>query len=244
VASKLTIIGGGFVALVAVAGAVSALITGGKGDGGTTAHALQALPDALSCASNGYPIAFDKGALAFVDLTHKGNAQDAGIVAVAPISNISYFGTSALDKTDRVFTLQSILHPDGSSDFTTGTMRLHPVSSEGNDHYQIDMTAGGTTEQPKITRMLCVGPVAQKRYVQQSNAQEVASPDQKVASDQQAAPSQQQQMEWIVNKIASNQDNNCTGIARNLQTYMRATGVYDSPMISKLLYTARQLGCI
>jgi hypothetical protein len=202
------------------------------------------LPNALSCSTNEYPSAFDKGMLVFGDLGHDG-VQSAGFVATAPLTGRTYLGTSSVDKTDRVLTMQGVAKPDGSTDAISGTMRLHLVSSEGADRYKLDLTVAG---EKAPTHWLCVGPVAQKRYAQEFHAKQAASPPQAEASpeQQQVEPSRQQQMEWIVHKIASNGNVNssCPLIAQNIQTLVQATGVYDSPTIDKMLYTARQIGCI
>jgi hypothetical protein len=204
-----------------------------------------ALPNALSCSTNDYPSAFDKGMLVFADLTHDG-VKSLGIVALAPLTGHQFLGTSSVEKTDRVLTLQGVGKADGSTDVISGTMRLHLVSSEGADRYKLDLTMG---DGKGPTHWQCLGPIAQKQYAQEVHAKQAKSPAPSVPQAeasperQQAEPSQQQQMEWIVNKIAGN-GGNCRAIAQNLQTYMRATGVYDSPMISKMLYTAQQIGCI
>jgi len=206
------------------------------------------LPNALSCSTNDYPSGFDKGMLVFADLSHDG-VKSLGIVALAPLTGRQYLGTSSVDKTDRVLTLQGVGNADGSTDAISGTMRLHLVSSESADRYKLDLTVAG---EKASTHWLCVGPVAQKRYAQELNAKQANSPAPSVPQgeispeQQQAEPSPQQQMEWIVHKIASNGNVNstCPLIAQNIQTLVQATGVYDSPTIDKMLYTARQIGCI
>jgi hypothetical protein len=131
-----------------------------------------ALPSALSCSTSDYPSAFDKGMLVFADLAHDG-VQSQGVVALAPLTGRTYFGTSSLDKTDRVLTLHDEVNGDGSQDLISGTMRLHLASSEGADRYKLDLTVAG---EKGPTRWLCLGPIAQKEYAQKVHAHQANSP--------------------------------------------------------------------
>jgi len=131
-----------------------------------------ALPNALSCSTTDYPSAFDKGMLVFADLTHDG-VKSLGVVALAPLTGRQYLGTSSVDKTDRVLTLQGVGNADGSTDVTSGTMRLHLVSSEGADRYKLDLTVVG---EKGPTHWLCLGPIAQKQYAQEVHEEQANSP--------------------------------------------------------------------
>jgi hypothetical protein len=160
--SKLTFIGSGVVALIAVA--ISACGAGSA----SVPSVLTALPASLSCLTDNYPTTFDKGELVFPDLAHDG-VKSPGVVAMTGLTKVMFYGASTLDNEDRVLTLQGVTKSDGSTETLSDSFRLHPVSDEGNDHYKIDIT---TASEGSTKHFLCVGPVAQKQYTQQYRAQQ------------------------------------------------------------------------
>jgi hypothetical protein len=160
--SKLAIVGLGSLMAVVVTGC-------GTGSASTTPHVLTALPAAISCSTDGYPGAFDKGGIAFADLYNAGVKSPEAVAVMPGAKGGTFFGTSALDKADRLLRLQSWVHTDGSIEpVSNTTMRIHPVSSEGNDNYKVDIDLSG--EDGWTKHFMCVGPVAQAKFSQDFHA--------------------------------------------------------------------------
>lgn len=99
------------------------------------------LPNDLSCSVNDYPSAWENGLFVF-DLNGVPSAG-VGATLLMPKSGKLMTGKLSKDKKDQIISMEGGNNADGSLFSVSGSVRLHPIGSEGPLRYKVDVTAGG-----------------------------------------------------------------------------------------------------